>query len=262
MKSMLVVTVGLVALLAACGSTTPAGPASTPSASAPVAAPALDGTSWNVAQLNGSAPLSGHEPTMEFAKGSVAGLASCNRYTATYTQTDSAVTITPGILTQMACADDVMTQEQAFTKALTQVAGARTAGEGVELVDASGKAVLTLAKVADLPLEGTDWTLSGIVSSSAISSPVADSTVTLKIADGKLSGTACNTFRGDVTASDGSFKAGPLMSTKMACKSDELTTQETTVLKALQAATTYSIKGSDLTISAADGTGLVFTGKQ
>jgi heat shock protein HslJ len=199
---------------------------------------------------------------MEFAKGSVAGLASCNRYNAAFTQDAAKVTITPGVLTQMACAEDVMTQEHAFTVALTQVAGARGAGDGVELVDASGKAVLSLATLADLPLEGTTWTLSGLVSSTAVTSPVADSTVTLTIADGKLSGKACNTFRGDVTASNGSFKAGPLMSTKMACASEALTTQETTVLKTLQAASAYSIKGSDLTISAADGTGLVFTGKQ
>jgi putative lipoprotein len=119
--------------------------------------------------------------------------------------------------------------------------------------------VLTLAKVQDKPLEGTQWTLSGIVSTDAVSSPVANSTVTLTIADGTLSGKACNTFRGSVTAADGSFKAGPLMATKMACASKDLSTQETTVLKTLQAATTYTITGNDLTLKAEDGSGLVFT---
>lgn len=257
MSKLWTVSVGLLALLAACSSPTPAAPASSPAAS--VAAPTLDGTSWTVTQLNGTAALAGHEPTMEFSGKSVTGQASCNRYNAAFTQDGSAVTITPGIMTQMACAEDVMTQEHAFTVALAAVAGVRTADAGVELVDSSAKAVLTLAKVQDKPLEGTQWTLSGIVSADAVSSPVANSTVTLTIADGTLSGKACNTFRGSVTAADGSFKAGPLMATKIACASKDLSTQETTVLKTLQAATTYTITGNDLTLKAEDGSGLVFT---
>nr|WP_300141498.1 META domain-containing protein [Propionicimonas sp.] len=241
-------SVGLVALLAACTSTTPAAPAP--------AAPTLDGTSWTVTALNGAAPLAGHEPTMEFAGAQVAGSASCNRYNAGFTQDQTRVTITPGILTQMACAEDVMTQEHAFTVALTQVAGVRETGAGVELVDASAKAVLTLARVVDKPLEGTDWELNGLVTGDAVES--VPGLVTMKIADGELTGKACNTFRGEVTAADGAFRAGPLASTKMICQQAGLSDLETTVLKTLQAATSYAIKGNTLTISA-DGSGLVFT---
>ncbi len=251
------ISVGLLALLAACSSPTPAAPASSPAASA--SAPTLDGTSWTVTQLNGTAVLAGHEPTMEFSGKSVAGTASCNRYNAAFTQDGSAVTITPGIMTQMACADDVMSQEHAFTLALATVTGVRATDTGAELVDGSAKAVLTLAKAHDKPLQGTSWTLSGIISADTVSSPVAGSTVTLTIADGTLSGKACNTFNGSVTAANGTFKAGPLMSTKVACASEDLTKQETTVLKTLQAATTYTIKGNDLTLRAEDGSGLVFT---
>jgi heat shock protein HslJ len=49
------------------------------------------------------------------------------------------------------------------------------------------------------------------------------------------------------------------MSTKMACASAELNAQETAVLANLQAATSYAIDGDTLKLSAADGTGLVFT---
>ncbi|MGC3993793.1 MAG: META domain-containing protein [Propionicimonas sp.] len=252
MSKMWLVPLGLLALLAACSSPTPAAPAS-------ASAPALAGTSWTVTQLNGSAALAGHEPTMEFGTSDVAGSASCNRYTGSFTQDGASVTVTPGVLTQMACADDVMTQEHAFTLALTQIAGARSAGSGVELVNASGTAVLTLAALEDKPLEGTGWTLSGIIADEAISSTTTEGSVTITISDGQLSGKACNTFRGSVTASGGSFKAGPLVSTKMACTSEALTKQENTVLATLQAATSYAIKGDQLTISADDGTGLVFT---
>ncbi len=135
----------------------------------------------------------------------------------------------------------------------------RTSSGGADLVDADGNVVLALAKIVDQPLEGTTWTLTGIISGETVASPVAESTVTLTISDGKLSGKACNSFHGSVSAADGSFTAGPLASTRMACTSEELTKQETTVLTTLQAATGYTITGNELTISADDGTGLVFT---
>jgi heat shock protein HslJ len=144
-------------------------------------------------------------------------------------------------------------------KTLTTVATVRTAGAGVELLDAGQQVAFTLARVENKPLEGTTWTLSSVISTDVATSPVADSTVTMTISGGSLSGKACNTFRGSVTASNGSFKAGPLMSTKMACASAELNAQETAVLANLQAATSYAIDGDTLKLSAADGTGLVFT---
>lgn len=248
----------LVTLLSACSAPTPAGPAPEPTPSA-TAAVALAHTSWSVTMINGTAALAGHEPTMDFDSGQVTGNASCNRYNASFTQDGATVTITPGVQTQMMCEEAVMTQEHAFTIALTLITAVRRAGETVELLDASANAVLTLAEVEDTPLEGTEWTLSGIVSGEAIAAPVADGAVTMTIADGTLTGKACNTFRGNVTAAEGSFKAGPLMSTRMACLSQALTTQETTVLKTLEAATSYTIAGNDLTITAEDGSGLVFT---
>ncbi|MFT4109519.1 META domain-containing protein [Propionicimonas sp.] len=252
MRKIWLVPVGLLALLAACSTPTPAAPATAP-------APALAGTSWTVTQLNGSAPLAAHEPTMDFGTSDVAGSASCNRYTAAFTQDGGSVTITPGVLTQMACAEDVMAQEHAFTLALTQVAGARTAGSGVELVNADGTAVLTLAAVEDKPLEGTEWRLSGVIADEAVSSAAGDGTVSLTITGGQLSGRACNSFHGPVAASGGSFRTGALASTKMACASAALTKQEHTVLATLQAATSYAITGDQLIISADDGAGLVFT---
>ena len=55
-----------------------------------------------------------------------------------------------------------------------------------------------------------------------------------------------------------SFKAGPLMSTKMACPTPAENTQETAVLTGLQTATTFAIAGGTLTLKSADGTGLEF----
>ena len=128
MRKLWLASLGIVAVLTACSSTTPAGPAATP-------APTLEGTSWTVTAINGTAPITGNAPTMEFTDAAVTGSASCNRYNAAFTQDGSKVTITPGVTTAMACGADVMSQEHAFTVALTQVSGARTTGEGAELTD-------------------------------------------------------------------------------------------------------------------------------
>ena len=250
MRKYWIVTVGLVALLAACSSPTPA---------APGTAPALDGTSWTVTHVKGKPTIPASPPTMTFAADRVSGTTGCNSYGAGYTATSSGLGLSQAALTAMACTDAaVMAQEQAFSTALGTITGVRTAGAGLELLDVGQQVVLTLAKVDSKPLEGTSWQLSGVISKDAIISPVAGSTVTMSITGDQLSGKACNTFRGQVTVDGDNFKAGPLMSTKMACANPDENAQETTVLTTLEAATGYTIAGSTLTLKAGDGTGLEF----
>lgn len=254
MRKYWIVTVGLVALLAACSSVTPAAPGA--------GAPTLDGTSWVVTTIGGTATIAGHQPTIAFAGDRASGLASCNQFNAGFSQNGSTVKLTPGALTAMACTpEDVMTQEQAFTAALAATTGVRSAGTGAELVDAQGKVTLALQPAptqAPKPLDGTTWQLSAIIAKAATASPVAGSTVTVQVSGDQLSGKACNTFRGQVTVDGSSFKAGPLMSTKMACANPDESAQETAVLTAIEAASSYAIVGNTLTLTADDGTGLEF----
>ncbi|MGV8907970.1 MAG: META domain-containing protein [Propionicimonas sp.] len=252
MRKYWIVAVGLLATLAACSSPTPAAPAG----------PTLDGTSWVVTAINQKPTLADHQPTITFAGDRAAGLASCNQFSAGFSQTASTVKVTQGATTAMACTPEaVMTQEQAFSAALAATAAVRAAGGGAELLDASGKVVMSLQPapvVAPKPLEGTTWQLSGIIANEAVSSPIAGTTVTMQISGGQLSGKACNTFRGDATVAGSSFTAGPLMSTKMACPNAAENAQETAVLTILQTASTYAISGNTLTFNAEDGTGLEF----
>jgi heat shock protein HslJ len=243
-----IVTVGLIATLAACAAPTPAGPA-----------PQLSGTNWSVTAINGQPTIAGHPPTMTFSADNVSGTTGCNSYNAGYTLSGTALTIKPAAQTAMACEDAaVMTQEQTFGTALPTVTAVRTAGTGLELVDAGQKVVFALAAVVNKPLEGTAWKLSAIIARAATASPVAGSTVTLGVSGDQLSGKACNTFRGQVTIDGSTFKAGPLMSTKMACANPDENAQETAVLTAIEAASSYSIVGDILSLKAADGTGLEF----
>lgn len=254
MKKHWIATVGLVALLTACSSVTPAAPGA--------GAPALDGTAWVVTAIGGTFTLPDHQPTIAFAGDRASGLASCNQFNAGFSQSGSTVKLTPGAMTAMACSPEaVMTQEQTFTAALAATASVRSAGTDAELVDASGKVVLTLQPapaVSPKPLSGTTWQLSAILATAATASPVAGSTVTLQITGDQLSGKACNMFRGEVKIEGSTFKVGPLMSTKMACANPDESAQETAVLTALEAVSSYAIVGDTLTVKADDGTGLEF----
>ncbi len=256
MRKYWIVTVGLVAILAACSSAVPAAPGAS--------APKLDGTSWTVTAIGGTATIAGHQPTIAFAGDRASGLASCNQFGVGFSQSGSTVKLTSGAMTAMACTPEtVMTQEQAFTAALAATAAVRSAGTAAELLDSAGKVVLALQPQSTpaespKPLTGTTWHLSAIIAQAATASPVAGSTVTLQVTGDQITGKACNTFRGQVTIDGSNFKAGPLMSTKMACANPDENAQESAVLTTIEAATSYGIVGDILTLTAADGTGLEF----
>ena len=82
------------------------------------AAPNLVGTSWHAESISG-APVSGNGPHIAFsADGRVTGNAGCNSMFAGYETHGAAITISNVGSTRMACAPPIMTQEQAFLRAL------------------------------------------------------------------------------------------------------------------------------------------------
>jgi heat shock protein HslJ len=219
---------------------------------------------WIVTSINGAPTLENARPTLELADGQASGSASCNRWSAAATQDGAALTIGLAAMTEMACEEAVMSQEAAFAAALARVTQVRASGANRELLDADGQVVLVLEPapvVPDLPLEGTTWQLQTLVDADAASSTISGTTVTMTISGGVLSGRACNTFTGPVTFSgDDGLTIGPLATTRMACGEDEMR-QEDTVLATLEAATTFAITGSVLSIKAPDGTALDFRGQ-
>ena len=258
MRMMAGLALSVVVLLTGCASSGAGTPSPSPTA------PILEGTSWVVTRIATADTLAGKQPTMVFADGRVGGNASCNQYGTDFTQQGTTLTLGANVAqTAMACAPDaLMKQEAAFTAALVDVKGVRATDGGAELVDGAGAAVLTLAsapKPTPKPLVGTRWTLSGIVANEAVSSPLAETTVTVTFTDQALSGKACNTFRGPVKVDDQNLSVGPLMSTRMACPSEAEGKQESTVLAILDDVTGYTIEGDTLTLTAPDEKSLIFT---
>ena len=253
MKRLVLAVLAMAGLLAACTSVVPASPT-----------PTIKGTSWLVTSIKGTPVIAGTQPTVTFGGDlTVSGSTGCNRFTGGYTTWGPAVAVGPLAMTMMACPEPgVMEQETAFTQALSAARSARGDDLQLELVDQSGAVLLALTAAPpapEVPLLGTTWTLSGIVANEAVSSPVAGFPVTLVLADGTVTGKACNSFRGQATITGSTIKVGPLMSTKMACADAAATAQETTVLQTLEAATTVTQDGAMLTLTAADGRALQFT---
>jgi heat shock protein HslJ len=104
-------------------------------------------------------------------------------------------------------------------------------------------------------LDGTSWTLTEIGGAA----PVAGSPATLEfLADGGVAGTTgCNRYFGGFTADAASLSFGQMGSTKMACE-PALMDQENRYLEIIGRAASYTLAADTLTITADDGTTLVF----
>ena len=82
----------------------------------------LIGAGWVLQEIDKKSPVEGARATLAFgADGRLAGTASCNNYTATYSLSGEGLTIGPAATTRKACAAPLMAQEQAFLAVLAAI---------------------------------------------------------------------------------------------------------------------------------------------
>lgn len=234
-------------------SKTPAGgTGGTPAA----AADPLAGSWTLVSSGDGEAPTAvpaGVEVTANFAEGRISGTSGCNRYGAAYTLDGAALTIEPAVSTMMACEEPKMTVETAYLAALGQVTGYRLQDGNLLLSYGDGQ-VLTFRPAAVSGLEGTSWQVTGYNNGQqAVVSLAAGTTISLLFAEGKVAGQACNRYNGSFTQDGDQVTISPLATTRMMCPEPGVMEQESAYLSALQAATTWQIDGSMLTLRDAAG---------
>lgn len=227
------------------------------------AAGGLQDRDWQLAQYRTEAGLtdaaeSDRPAVLRFEDGRIGGSAGCNRLLGGYTLEDDGLRISPNIAsTMMACPPPFMDQEQAVTAALTQVAGFDVTDDRLMLTDADGDVLLAFTELEGTPLTGTTWSLTHYnTGKGAVTSVLPGSDFVLMLADdGRLSGRACNNYRGGFVAADGSFALeGPLAATKMLCPDPEgVNQQEAAYFAALERAAAYRIRGDELVLQDADG---------
>jgi len=85
---------------------------------------------------------------MQFDKGRLAGSDGCNRYTTSYSASQSSLKIGPGFAgTRMACAQPIMEEATTFIGILGRTAGYRADGGRMTLLDRDGRPLADFRKV-------------------------------------------------------------------------------------------------------------------
>ncbi|NBC15312.1 MAG: META domain-containing protein [Gammaproteobacteria bacterium] len=227
------------------------------------AAAGLEDRDWQLTQYRTDAGLTDaveadRPAVLRFEDGRLGGSAGCNRLLGGYTVDGEELRIRPNLAsTMMACPPPLMDQEQAVTAALPQVASFDVSDDGLVLTDADDATLLAFTELESTPLTGTTWSLTHYNNGKgAVTSVLPGSDFVLMLADdGRLSGRACNNYRGGFIAADGDFALeGPLAATKMLCPDPEgVNAQEAAYFAALERAAAYRIRGDELVLLDADG---------
>lgn len=223
--------------------------------------------SWTLASYAGAggtatAAAGGSPATLRFAAaGALDGTTGCNNFSGTYNAAGTALTISLGPMTQMACADPAtQAQERAVLESLPKVASAGVDGDHLVLRDGGGATLLEYTR-AKADLAGTRWTATGVNTGSAVVGTDLTTHLTAEFsADAKVSGSGgCNTFTAAFTEGPGTISITGLTATEMGC-SAEVNTLEQHYFTGLQAATTFDIRGDVLTLrDNSDAMQVVFT---
>ena len=141
--------------------------AAAPTTTISQAAPALEGTPWQLTGYPNSAgqaskPIEGSRVTAEFRDGKLAGSAGCNRYSGSYKLDGDKLTIGQAASTMMACADPagVMEQESAYLAALESATTYTIDGDTLVPTRADGAQAVSFVAAKDTgqpQLTGVTW---------------------------------------------------------------------------------------------------------
>lgn len=251
------------ALVAACtaGGQTPSSAGSAqPAQDAQLASDSrLDGRAFVSTSVAGRDLVTGSRVTIMLKDGRLGVNAGCNSMSAAYQLDGGRLSMGVMATTEMACPDPLMAQDQWLAEFLP--------GAKLDLVDttltlAKGGVTVTLVdkKTTNLPLDGTTWTVDGLVSADAVSSLPSGVTATLVFGDGAVDvKTGCNSGHGSVTVGSDTITFDLLAITAMLCGDDAMRV-ETHVLSVLAGEQPYAIDGDSLTIGTRGVAGLILRG--
>ena len=228
-------------------------------AAAPSPSPAsLDGHTYLSTDLHGGVLVPGTTIRLNFADGNLNAHGGCNMMGGTYSIDGNRLTTTQLFMTEMGCDEPRQVQDEWLARFLGDVT-LTLEGETLTLTDGTAQLTLMDKEVAtpDLPLEGTNWVLDGIVSGDAVSSVPAGVNASIRITAGRVDlKPGCNSGGGTVAVTRDTLTFGPIALTKMACEAGPRSV-ETAVVAVLSGAVGYTIDADTLTFRAGDS-GLIF----
>lgn len=219
--------------------------------------------SWRVESLTtGGRTL--HAPAaarLDLSADEAKGNYGCNGFTAKVVPDgNSALTVTPGMSTTMACENQAFEIE--FAKLLR---GRLTVDRGpdrltLKTADGSTLAMTSEPPAPDAPFTVTEWTVESLISGASVSSVPAAAAGKARFtvaADGTASGSlGCNRFNAKATVDGATVVFGPLTTTRMACQGPEGEVERTLTGLLGSGPLTWKVQGGNLTLTAPDGAGL------
>ncbi len=208
------------------------------------------GVDWDLVSLAGEAPVAGSRGTLAIDGVNLAGSTGCNSYSAGYTLDADRLTVSEIAQTEMFC-EGLMDQEMAFLKALGAVESISLEGEQLTLHSAEGD--LVFQPSSPVALEGTSWTLNGIMRGDGFVSTYLDDEITAEFIDGQMAGSAgCNRYFASYEVDGDSLTIGPAGATRMSC-GEERDEREREFLTALESVAGFKIQREVLTLTDAEG---------
>jgi heat shock protein HslJ len=243
-------------VLGACGSDddSPAADDSLPAVGSAPTGDDLADRSFESTEVTGHELVAGTTIELVFTSDAVSARAGCNSMNGGYSITDGTLEVGAMASTMMACSDELMAQDTWLSAFLSS--GPAIALDGDTLTLTGDDATLALAAVQPAELEGTMWSVTGIVANDAVSSLPMDAEASITITDGQAAiRTGCNSGSTSVEITDTTITFGPIALTKMACADESFNQLENHVLAVLDGEVTYEISGDSMSLlnEAADG---------
>jgi heat shock protein HslJ len=109
----------------------------------------LDGTSWTLVEGTDVTIPDDTEMTIAFEAGRTSGSGGCNQFMGSYDQAGDQISLGMLASTRMACAEEVMSAEQAYHSALESVTSWSATGGVLVLSDSAGEALLRYEATSD-----------------------------------------------------------------------------------------------------------------
>ena len=250
---------------------TPTPNPTTPAAASPTAPPTSGGGSVSGRQFLSVNVTTGGEPhplaagtriRLTCEDGNRSAQAGCTSIGGNYSIDDAKLIFSGGSMTEMACDEPRMAQDDWLIGILESGPSLMLDGDNLTLTAGDTTIVLLDSEVAepDQPLTGKTWTLTSLVSADSVSSVPAGVVAMLAFAeDGSVDvNPGCNSGGGTYSVDGDSIAFSDIITTKMACLGPAMEV-ENAVLQVLSSdGLTFSIDANTLTIKATD-VGLQFT---
>lgn len=227
------------------------------SACAPAAAPDLNGTEWQLTELNGKSLPVYIRITLSFQDGQAGGSAPCNGYGAGYVQDGSNLALEPAMTTLMYC-EGVMDYEAEYLQAFSNVKSFRLENEVLSLLDESGAVLLVFGKPQPAPvLDGSSW--KAIQVGDTLVPDYVE--VSLNFAEGQVTGkAACNSYFASYTQQEAQLSIEAPGATEMYCMDEAnlIMPLEQAFLSSLPLVRSFAIQMGGLVLLDESGTALMY----